>query len=589
MVARSAVIASRTASITRARSSSRATSLRTQSPTARRRLVLSAEALVTVAYLIASALMRGLWRASLVSAVLFLSSGPALAATYDPALKWHSAETAHWIVYWYDGEELVADRYLKLVEPIYDRVSKAVDSRPEQARTFLALPAGKTRLVITDITDSANGFALTIPYNEITLFVTAPTEGSSLDNYDDWLTMLLTHEFTHICHLTKVRGVPLAMRYLFGAVAAPNQVAPRWTIEGYATYQETQLTTGGRGRSAFSDMIVRAAVLEGKFPPIDRAVGDTEKWPVGYLPYVFGVEFLEYLRETYGDDKLTLFTKLTGSEEFPFFPFWPRFSRHARQAFGKSFKHLWSDWHASLVKRYGDQKEALEAAGLTKAEKLTHWGGSTNAPRVSPDGKSIVYSMADGKHYPSIRLMNIDGKKDKSLIESYAADSFGWSADSKVVAFSSQKLWQEFYLWNDIYTWSLDDSVLTRKTRGARARTPDFKPDGTELTFVADDVSNSDLVTLKVDESLKWETNQTDFTQWSEPRWKPDGKELAVSLWSPGGFRDIALVDPKGKVTKRITADRFLDRDPSWSPDGKYLFFSSDRSGIPNIYAWEAA
>jgi hypothetical protein len=35
-----------------------------------------------------------------------------------------------------------------------------------------------------------------------------------------------------------------------------------------------------------------------------------------------------------------------------------------------------------------------------------------------------------------------------------------------------------------------------------------------------------------------------------------------------------------------LTQDKASDLDPAWSPDGEYLFFSSDRGGINNLYAY---
>src|SRR5688500_2541725 len=121
-----------------------------------------------------------------VLGALLLVCAPFLAnaASLDPNLKWKTAETEHFVVYWYEGEELAAKRVLEICEPVFDKVTAGVDWKPQ----------GKTHLVLTDVTDTANGFAVTVPFNTIRLFITAPQEGSSLDNYDDWLMMLLTHE-----------------------------------------------------------------------------------------------------------------------------------------------------------------------------------------------------------------------------------------------------------------------------------------------------------------------------------------------------------------------------------------------------------
>src|SRR5207253_10670687 len=104
--------------------------------------------------------------------------------------------------------------------------------------------------------------------------------------------------------------MPRALRAIFGTIVDPNQIEPRWIVEGYATYQETLLSQAGRGRSTFADMIIRNAVLENKFPKISRAGGETEAWPSGYLPYIFGVKFIDHLREEYGEDSVREFTRL---------------------------------------------------------------------------------------------------------------------------------------------------------------------------------------------------------------------------------------------------------------------------------------
>ena len=51
----------------------------------------------------------------------------------------------------------------------------------------------------------------------------------------------------------------------------------------------------------------------------------------------------------------------------------------------------------------------------------------------------------------------------------------------------------------------------------------------------------------------------------------------------------MRIVARHGAALTDATADRAFDRDPAWSPDGKYLMFSSDRSGIFDIYALRLA
>ena len=53
-----------------------------------------------------------------------------------------------------------------------------------------------------DDTDSANGSATAVPFPRISLNVTAPDSMSVLGNYDDWLDILVTHEFVHIAMWT---------------------------------------------------------------------------------------------------------------------------------------------------------------------------------------------------------------------------------------------------------------------------------------------------------------------------------------------------------------------------------------------------
>src|SRR5207245_9079600 len=48
----------------------------------------------------------------------------------------------------------------------------------------------------------------------------------------------------------------------------------------------------------------------------------------------------------------------------------------------------------------------------------------------------------------------------------------------------------------------------------------------------------------------------------------------------------VRLIPREGGRARDVTRDRAFERDPAWSPDGRYLLFSSDRTGIFNVYAF---
>jgi TolB protein len=68
------------------------------------------------------------------------------------------------------------------------------------------------------------------------------------------------------------------------------------------------------------------------------------------------------------------------------------------------------------------------------------------------------------------------------------------------------------------------------------------------------------------------------------PAFSPDGRKLVVTLSDADGNLDIYTLDIATRQTKRITTHRAIDTEGSWSPDGRYIYFTSDRSGGPQVY-----
>jgi hypothetical protein len=71
----------------------------------------------------------------------------------------------------------------------------------------------------------------------------------------------------------------------------------------------------------------------------------------------------------------------------------------------------------------------------------------------------------------------------------------------------------------------------------------------------------------------------------ASPSWSPDGRRLALTLGSTN--IDVWVLDVEKGALTRITDDPGEDKEAVWTPDGLSLYFTSERSGTPQVYRVE--
>ncbi|MBI4511989.1 MAG: PD40 domain-containing protein [Deltaproteobacteria bacterium] len=511
----------------------------------------------------------------LVAAMVASLAAGSTAHAGDGRQAWRTLETEHFVVHYYEPNEDVGRRVAVVAERAHRVLSPALQHAPRE----------KTHLVLNDTSDGANGFAMASPRNVIGLYMTAPSATSVLNDHDDWLFGLVVHEYAHVLHLDTTSGLPEAYNRVYGKIWLPNQVQPRWFIEGLATYEESKRTSGGRTRSAIFDMYLRMAVLAGKHLGLDVMSSGYRPFPHGNIAYLYGSHFVKFIADRYGDETIARISHAYGQNPIPF-----DLGGAVAKATGKNYDQLFAEWSEHLRQKYELQKEAVLRRGLVEGRRLTRSGEGNDSPRYSPDGKEIAWHESDGKRAARYRAMpqGADSSRAHDVAVIDGASSFSFLPDGSGMVLERFGPYRGVYYFGDLYRYDFASRRLVRLTRGTRALVPDVSPDGQRIAFVVGGRSKMRLGILPLDAGRKpeiWWEGPGRFDQVFSPAWSPDGKKIAFTAWTTGGYRDVYVLDTGTKQTTRLMEDRAIDLSPCWSPDGKWLYFASDRSGIYNIYA----
>ncbi len=510
----------------------------------------------------------------------------------DPLRVYETIETDHFVVVYYKGLEDVARRAAIVGERAHRTLAPAFDHQPIE----------KTIMIVVDDTDGANGFANTLPRNSITIFATAPDAFSELDDHEDWLYGLIAHEYTHILHLDTIEGLPTIYNRIFGKTWSPNQIMPRWVIEGLATYEETKRSAGGRNRGTRFDQYIRIARHEQKVLRLDEVSGAPRQFPRGNSAYVYGSHFLRYIFDRFGDDTVRGMSHAGGKYPIPF-----SVNRHIAKVIGEPFTELYGDWMGYVRDRYSQQEQAAERRGTRVGKRLTTTGEANYFAQYQENG-NLTWLQSDGIRPTYVRTFPAGSSEPEDIMQIEALGGFDLESDGSMVYEQGGWLHRREYQYQDIFRWDARTKQVTRLTRGRRARDPSVSADGRRVAYSQNGVSDpsvspearraaafqtgasESVLAVMANEpdappSIVWKGQR--FDQAYQPAWSPDGTRIAFSAWRRGGFRDILVVELASGLVTEITADRAIDQSPQWSPDGRYLVFDSDRTGIANIYAYD--
>ncbi len=508
-----------------------------------------------------------------------------------PELDWYTIETEHFLVHFHSGAERTAKVVAKIAEEIYEPITSLYNHKPNQ----------KVSIIIKDYDDYSNG--ITYFYdNRIEIWASALD--FELRGTHNWLRDVVTHEFTHNIQMQVAfkfgRRIPAIyfqwlnyekenrpdILYGFPNVIVSYPFAgvnvPAWFAEGTAQFNHPDLNYDYW--DTHRDMILRTQVIDDKLLSWEQ-LNSFGKTSLGNESvYNSGFSLVEFIAKSYGVDKLEEISRNLKA------PFYLTIDQALKKSLGIDGKELYKRWKEYLRDRYSRQVRAI--GEKVEGEIVANIGFGNFYPKFSPDGRKIAYISNKGNDYfyPSaIYVRDIETGEEIRLVEGVIS-SFSWSPDGKKIYYSKKtrrnKNFQSLY---DIFVYDLETKKEKRLTHGLRGNNPAVSPDGKYIAFVIynDGTANIGLMDVsKVDGSFRILTDFKNGEQVYNLCFSPDGRKILFD-YSLKDNRDIGLLNLETLEFNPLFAFVSDDRNPVFSKDGERIYFSSDRSGIFNIYEFE--
>ncbi|GHT92207.1 protein TolB [Alphaproteobacteria bacterium] len=211
---------------------------------------------------------------------------------------------------------------------------------------------------------------------------------------------------------------------------------------------------------------------------------------------------------------------------------------------------------------------------------LTDGNSIVLTPRFSPNGKECSFfgyreRVVNGRRVPlSAHIYRLDLTRP-SQPQLFASFKGGmtyaprYSPDGRLLIFSLSDRGS-----SSIYTLNMETKEIRRITRGRCIDTsPCYSPDGQHIVFNSDRGGTPQLYIMDSDGA---NIKRLSFSRgrYATPVWSPRGDWIAFTKWATGNNAfNIGVIRPDG-TEEGLIASGYLLEGPSWSPNGRVIIFS---------------
>ncbi|MES0489340.1 MAG: BamA/TamA family outer membrane protein [Leptospirales bacterium] len=457
--------------------------------------------------------------------------------TWEP-IQWKVIHSEHFDIHFPANYESLGEIAMGYAEQANIVLSKRLNHNLTEVVPIYIYPSHthfqSTNIIYSHIDEGIGGFTEPIKKR-----VAIPFLGS-YDEFRHVITHELVHSFQFDILLNSSAGS------VFG-VPSGNR-APLWLIEGSAEYFSL-------GWDPMAEMVMRDAVLKGWTPTlVDMTNGRVMSQ---FIFYKGGQAVVRFLAETYGEAKIGELLRDIRDQK--------SFNDAIKTNFGMSLEELdrlWLLWVKRKYFPYITKKSELEESKvLTRHFEDRSW--LNLHPAISPDGKKVVYiTIRKYEEVIVIRDANAAAKKADYSIQS---NIFGKPKDQSDDKPSKEKILLHAGDNARVYQLHLLDNRIT------------FTPDSKNIFFCARSQGKDRLYLFNLEKRkiVKSWTPEADMIQY--PSLSPDGKK-AVFLGTIRAVPDIFILDLETSKTRRLTNNKFTEKDPRLTQDNKTLIYSSNEN-----------